>query len=1774
MLNRPINSVLVRLAIVAAALALLMLVAPVVFAADQAIEYPENGEDPVQTFSASDPDADAGDIEWSLGGVDADDFEIDGGVLTFEEPPDFEKPSDRDEDTESAGDQGKGDNVYQVTVKASGGELEVAVTVTNLDEPGKVTFDQPQPQATRDLTASFSDEDGDEGPSWQWSRGASMDGPWTDIAGAMTAARNPTTADVGSYLRATVTYTDSFGSQTVSGVTANAVEARTLSNAAPKFPDKVDAISVKENATGAIGDPIVATDADNDILLYSIVADVDDDEDGTLSEAENDTDDEKFKIGGTTGQLSLKNEKGQDFEAAGNRVAETGDATDDDTIPYTVTIRATDPSGAFGDKMITVNLMDVNESPEFQAPSKDQKKLYVDENVAPADADGEILYMHKTDRETDDRAGAYQAADNDSTRSGTALDDADDIRYTLEGADDDEDSFVIGATTGALTSAKSHDFEDQSSYSLVIVATSGGTDAANRGDRERIGKMAVTVMVVDGEDEGEVELSAREPQVGRAVIATLSDDDGGETAVTWQWYRGGTDETTVETLQGLEDDPTETNNRVCDDDGDETTAGQACVLGGAKSALYTPDADDVGQVLHAVAAYKDNIASDQDDATDGVQEEETARGVSEAAVEASDPANTAPAFPDQDLNTAGDQSDTAMRSVEENKKGARVGEPVGAGDADDDLLIYTISGDDAGSFKVGRKDGQLTTAEKLDFETKSSYTVMVTATDPSGATDAITAMIMVTDENDGAVITGVEGIDYAENGDEAVATFSAMDPDADAGDIEWSLDGVDKADFELDDGVLTFKESPDFEKPSDRDEKDDEAGDQGKGDNVYMVTVKASGGMLEVAVTVTNDNEPGKVTFDQPQPQATRNLKASMSDEDGDEGPSWQWSRGASMDGPWTDIAGAMTAARKPTAADVGSYLRATVTYEDSFGEQTVSGVTANAVEGRTVSNAAPKFPDKVDAISVKENATGAIGDPIVATDADNDILLYSIVADVDDDEDGTLSEAENDTDDEKFKIGGTTGQLSLKNEKGQDFEAAGNRVTETGDATDDDTIPYTVTIRATDPSGAFGDKMITVNLMDVNESPEFQAPSKDQKTLYIDENEAATTLYTHKTRRSADDAGFVAVVAYDATDDDTSRTVGDELDVDGGIRYTLEGADDDEDSFSIDSDDGTLTSTATHDFEDQSSYSLVIVATSGGTGTSDPIDRGDRERIGKMDVTVMVVDGEDEGEVEFSAREPQVGRAVIATLSDDDGGETAVTWQWYRGGTDETTVETLQGLEDDPTETNNRVCDDDGDETTAGQACVLDGAKSALYTPDADDVGEVLHAVAAYKDNIASDQDDATDGVQEEETARGVSEAAVEASDPANTAPAFPDQDLNTAGDQSDTAMRSVEENKKGARVGEPVGAGDADDDLLLYTISGDDAGSFKIGRKDGQLTTAEELDFETKSSYMVMVTATDPSGAYDMIMVTIMVTDEDDGAVITLGTGPTPEEPGSTCGMSDAGSSLAADCETLLSIMDELVGDGTALNWSEDTSIADEEWQGVVARDGRVVNIFLADLGLAGVVPADLNDLTGLVRLTLRDNDLTGEIPDLSALDGLEVLNLKGNALTGGVPATLGDLDSIDSLWLYSNNLTGSIPSELGNATTLRRLYLHDNGLTGEIPSELGELARLRYLWLHRNELSGSIPTELGGLSGLKALYLYSNNLTGSIPMELGNIMTSADDTLRLLYLHDNMLTGEIPSELGNLTSLTRVLLRMNDLTGCIPAAIFDAVEDADRTGLSACN
>ena len=462
----------------------------------------------------------------------------------------------------------------------------------------------------------------------------------------------------------------------------------------------------------------------------------------------------------------------------------------------------------------------------------------------------------------------------------------------------------------------------------------------------------------------------------------------------------------------------------------------------------------------------------------------------------------------------------------ENAKGASVGQPVAG--IDTDPLKHKLSGDDAASFSID-DSGQITTKVKLDYETKSSYTVTLTATDPSGASASIVVNITVTDVDDPAVIAGVVEIDYAENGTEPVGRFSATDADGDA--IEWSLSGDDAGKFAIsDDGVLSFKKSPNYESPADADK-----------DNVYMVTLEAAEGSKAVAVTVTNVDEAGSVKLDEQQPQAGggQSVTASVSDTDGGvTNAVWQWSRSMDMTS-WTDISAGTASTYTPQEEDEGYYLRATATYSDGVGDErdTASADTAFPVEIRPTANFRPSFvvqDEKADQTgiqvtrSVKETAKAGsgVGVPVVATDADNDPLLYTLdkvtvvtsdagvspvtttdVVVIDLGENTALG-GDDDTEVDVtnlFAINPKTGQISVKSDADTDLldiETYPNTYivpVPTGDADTNKPLAYDVQVTATDPSGATATVTVTIKVDPVNEAPKITGLAPSTTAITID---------------------------------------------------------------------------------------------------------------------------------------------------------------------------------------------------------------------------------------------------------------------------------------------------------------------------------------------------------------------------------------------------------------------------------------------------------------------------------------------------------------------------------------------------------------------------------------------------------------------------------------------------------------------------------------------------
>ena len=1456
-------------------------------AQDAAIEYAEDRTDPVATYTAVDPEQTA-ITSWTLAGTDAAAFTIEGGVLRFAKSPDYETPADV-MGTEDGSTAATGDNSYEITVRAmdSTGKIgleAVTVDVTDVDEPGTVTLSARRPQVSVNFTASLTDLDGFDGdvpnPKWQWAKSSSKNGSYTDIDGAEAATYTPTDAvdksDIGDYLRATASYTDGEGSGKTAVMNSEyMVQAARRDNNAPEFADDQDPIEdgdqsdaarkVAENtAPGTdIGAPVVATDADNDILTYTL------DDAGAVA----------FDIDWATGQLKTKGSL--DFEGFDGATAE-----------YTLTVTATDPFATPGSGdafnsdsvMVKITVTDVNEPP---AVTGDATATF---NEETGGIDTELF--------------AYTANDPE-----TATADNTEVTWSVAGPDGGK----FTATGGALKFKAKPDYENPTDantdnvYEVTVQATDGN---GNRGMK------SVKVTVANEPEPGVVILSKTQPRVGIAVTASLTDPDGSISGLTWLWSIS------------------DATDRVASPDGE---------IKDANSDTYTPKAGDVGGTLTATASYTDGHGPG------------TMADAASANPVAEDTRNRAPEFADQDTETDGLQNDMATRKVDENIKADAsddaemddnnvtnddVGSVVMATDPDPNAedLTYTLGGADAAKFRV-RANGQIEVGSgtMLDYETKQTYMVTVMAEDSFGASSSIMVTIMVNDVDEAPDVSGAEAIEYAEDRTDPVATYTAVDPEQTA-ITSWTLAGTDAAAFTIEGGVLRFAKSPDYETPADVMGTED-GSTAATGDNSYEITVRAMDstgkiGLEAVTVDVTDVDEPGTVTLSARRPQVSVNFTASLTDLDGFDGdvpnPKWQWAKSSSKNGSYTDIGGAEAATYTPTDAvdksDIGDYLRATASYTDGEGSGKTAVMNSEyMVQAARRDNNAPEFADDQDPIEdgdqsdaarkVAENtAPGTdIGAPVVATDADNDILTYTL------DDAGAVA----------FDIDWATGQLKTKGSL--DFEGF-----------DGATAEYTLTVTATDPFATPGSGdafnsdsvMVKITVTDVNEPP---AVTGDATATFNEETGGIDT----------------ELFAYTANDPETATADNTEVTwsvagPDGG-KFTATG--------------GALKFKAKPDYENPTDantdnvYEVTVQATDGN---------GNR---GMKSVKVTVANEPEPGVVILSKTQPRVGIAVTASLTDPDGSISGLTWLWSISDATDRVASPDGEIKDANSDTYTPKAGDVGGTLTA-TASYTDGhgpgtmADAASANPVAEDTRNRAPEFA--------DQDTETDGLQNDMATRKVDEnikadasddaemddnnvtnddvgSVVMATDPdpnaedltytlggadaakfrvrangqievgsgtkldyetkqtymvtlkaedsfgasssidvtievnpideaptimrapnANVAPEFADSE--------DGARSVAEDTAAGEDIGNPVAANDANGDALTYALVGTDAASFNIGSATGQLMTLAALDYETKGSYEVMVTASDSGGLSDTIDVTITVTNVEEAGTVTL--------------------------------------------------------------------------------------------------------------------------------------------------------------------------------------------------------------------------------------------------------------------------------------------------------
>ena len=507
-------------------------------------------------------------------------------------------------------------------------------------------------------------------------------------------------------------------------------------NEPPEFDSATAAREVPENTEAGenIGAPVTANDPDTgNTPAY------------TLEGADLDS----FDIDSASGQIQTKSGVTYDHESKSS---------------YSVTVKADDNNGGTATIDVTITVADVNEPPEFDSATATRE---VPENT-----------------EAGENIGAPVTANDPDTGNTPA--------YTLEGAD--LDSFDIDSVSGQIQtkSGVTYDHESKSSYSVTVKAddNNGGTAAID---------VTITVADVDEPPEFDSATATREvpenTEAGENIGApvTANDPDTGNTPA---YTLEGADLDSfdidsasgqIQTKSGVTYDHESKSSYSVTVKADDNNGGTATIdvtitvadvneppeFDSATATREVPENTEAGENIGAPVTANDpdtgntpaytlegadldsfdiDSASGQIQTKPGVTYDHESKSSYSVTVKADDN-NGGTATIDVTITVADVNeppefdSTTAAREVPENTEaGENIGAPVTANDPDTgDTLTYTLGGADASSFAIGSSTGQITVGAEtaLNYGAGASYTVTVTAADPSGSSAAIGVTIAV-----------------------------------------------------------------------------------------------------------------------------------------------------------------------------------------------------------------------------------------------------------------------------------------------------------------------------------------------------------------------------------------------------------------------------------------------------------------------------------------------------------------------------------------------------------------------------------------------------------------------------------------------------------------------------------------------------------------------------------------------------------------------------------------------------------------------------------------------------------------------------------------------------------------------------------------------------------------------------------------------------------------------------------------------------------------------
>ena len=1385
------------------------------------------------------------------------DFELDAATgqvsvksdasIDFETRPSYTVVVQINDGEDSNGDAETGTPTVDDTI-------ELTVTVTDADDDGEVVI-AGTAHVDAVLTASLDDDDDPvSSVSWQWARGDSADGSFTDISSETASTYTVVADDLGKFLRATATYTDAFGADKTAAATTAEVVANP--HTVPAFASDTATRTVAENtASGSVGDAVAATDDDGDGLTYSVVATSESDAAADLADFNRD-----FEVDAATGQVSVKAGARIDYETRSTykvlvQVTDGEDnlggaespATVDDTITLTVTVTNADDPGTVAisgnvhvDATLWASVTDLDgmvSSVTWQWARGDT----ADGSFTPIStatnatytlvADDLNKFLRATASFTDPQgsnktavATTAKVAANphtvpafsaqtatrsvaENTTSGnvgaaiTATDaDRDTLTYSVaatsesDAADDLADfnrDFALNSATGQVSvkAGAQIDFETRMSYKVLLEVTDGEDNLGNAesGTLTVDDTITLTVTVTNADDAGTVTISGA-THVDATLTASVTDPDGTASSITWQWARG------------------------------DTADGSFTPISTATSATYTLVADDLDKYLRATATYTDPLDSGRTAAAT------TAQVVANP--------NTVPAF----------SAEAATLTVAENTASGDVGAAITASDTEGDTLTYSVAAtsetDAAANLEDFKRDFALssTTGQvsvkagaQIDYETRSSYKVLIEVTDkedklgatesPATVDDTLTLTITVTDVDEAGTVT-ITGATHVD----ATLTASVTDPDGTASSITWKWARGDTANGSFTD--ISTATSSTYTLVADDLNKFLRATASYNDPLGSSKTAAAT-----AAKVVANPNTVPAFASDTATRTVAENTTSgnvgdavSATDVDGD---TLTYSVAATSE---ADAEANLTAfnhdfALNSTTGQISVKAAAQIDYETRSTYKVLIEVTDK--QDKLGATESPATVDDTLTLTITVTNVDEAGTVTISGTAHVDATLTATVADLD----------------------GMVSSVTWKWARG---DSANGSFTDISTAT---SSTYTVvagdlnkflraTASYTDPQGSNKTAVATTAKVVANPNivPEFGSGT------------AARTVAENTTSGNVG----AAITATDTSDDTLTYSVAATSETNAADNLTAFKRD-----FALNSETGQITVKpgAQIDYEMRSTYKVLIEV----TDSEDKL--GNTESPALVDdtitLTITVTNADDPGTVTITGT-AHVDATLTASVSDPDGTASSITWKWARAS------------------------------TANGPFTDLPGETATTYTVVAGDLNKFLRATASYTDPLAANK-----------TASATTAKVV--ANP-NTVPKF----------ASDTASRTVAENTTSGNVGAVVTATDTDGDTLAYSVaatSETDAADnltafnrdFALNAATGQITAkaGAQIDYETRTTYKVLIEVTDSednlgnteSGTPtidDTLTLTITVTDADDPGTVTI-TGTTHVDATLTASVTD---------------------------------------------------------------------------------------------------------------------------------------------------------------------------------------------------------------------------------------------------------------------------------------